>query len=198
VTVTAFLVALLLGSALSALALLARYRLLEVEKPTLPAEPAEKLVLQGSAYPRWLRLMSFAGLFCLLGSLSLALAPGQASRAAPLLALAAVALVFALHLFLDARTAPRLELDDTGFKLGQRRSSRKVQWIHLTELRGDRDVIRFRVNRALVRGSSWRYWDGAIRNRWGVDTRQLLRLLERYRERALETAPHYISGRAER
>jgi hypothetical protein len=63
----------------------------------------------------------------------------------------------------------------------------------LTDLR----IIRFRLNRALVRGAHWRYWDGAIRNRWGVDTRQLFRLLQRYREQAMENAPHYLTGRPE-
>jgi hypothetical protein len=194
--IPAFVLTFVLGCVLSLFALIARFRLARVQTATLPAQPPERMVLSGTEYPRWLRLLSFAGLFCLLASLSTALAP-DAWRPSALIALAAVALVFALHVLLDWRSVARLELDDAGFELDEQRAKRRVKWIHLTELRNDGDVIRFRLNRALVRGAHWRYWDGAIRNRWGVDTRQLFRLLQRYRERAMETAPHYLTGRPE-
>jgi hypothetical protein len=48
-----------------------------------------------------------------------------------------------------------------------------------------------------VQGPARRYWDGSIRNAWGVDTRRLLRLLERYRAEAMQSAPHYLTGRPE-
>ena len=48
-----------------------------------------------------------------------------------------------------------------------------------------------------MHGSPWRYWDGAVRNGWGVETEQLLRLFETYRRRALEKAPAYLTGRRE-
>jgi hypothetical protein len=195
-TVPAFVLTFALGCVLSLFALGARFRLGRVERPTLPAQPPEKIVLNGTSYPRWLRLMSFAGLFCLLAALSTALAP-SAWRPSALIGLAAVAVVFLLHVLLDWRSVARLELDEAGFELEEQRAKRRVKWIHLTELRNDGDVIRFRLNRALVRGAHWRYWDGAIRNRWGVDTRQLFRLLQRYREQAMETAPHYLTGRPE-
>lgn len=194
--VPVLVISFLLGSLLSVCALAARFRLLGVEKAALPHQPAETLVLPGSRYPRWLRLLSFAGLFSLLGALSIALAPAPPWRPAPFVVLAVAAAVFLLHVYVDTQSVSRLELDGEGFQLGEKKSARRVKWIHLTELRNDRDLIRFRVNRALVRGAHWRYWDGAIRNRWGVDTRQLLRLLERYREQAMETAPDYLTGRA--
>jgi hypothetical protein len=194
--IPAFFLTFLLGSLLSLLALIARFRLGRVEKAVLPSQPPEKMVLSGTQYPRWLRLMSFAGLFCLLAALSTGLAP-SAWRPSALIALAAAALVFLLHVLLDWRSVARLELDDAGFELDEQQAKRRVKWIHLTDLRNDGDVIRFRLNRALVRGAHWRYWDGAIRNRWGVDTRQLFRLLQRYRERAMESAPHYLTGRRE-
>ena len=111
---------------------------------------------------------------------------------------AAVALALILvQADLNLRCGRRLELDPHGFTLGEKRNARRVRWLHVTEFRADPPSIRFRLNRALVRSSHVGYWDGTIRNSWGVETGSLLRLLEAYRKQALESAPPYLTGRRE-
>jgi hypothetical protein len=194
----AFAIVLTLGAILSAVELAVRFRSLRaMKRPSLPAAPSGQLVLDGSAGGFWIGLAMFGSAFLLFAALGLALALPRSSWPLVILATSATVLMLGLNIYLDGRTAQRLELDDEGFQIGRRARARRVRWIHVTELRADQDLIRYRANRALVRGSPRRYWDGAIRNRWGVDTRQLLRLMQRYRERALETAPHYLTGRAE-
>jgi hypothetical protein len=117
---------------------------------------------------------------------------------APAVAGAVAIALLLLRSQVDARIARRLELDYEGFTVGERRAAKRVRWVHVTDLSADEDTIRYRVNRALVGGSAWRYWDGAIKNRWGVDNSRLFRLFERYRVRAMDRAPHFLTGRPER
>jgi len=109
-----------------------------------------------------------------------------------------------------------LTLMKDGFKLGLRGTGRSVRWVHVTDLVGARmgafsgtrmseagewqdpklrpNVIFFRVNRALVRtrksilqrlrGLS--YYDGAIRNAFGVPTEQLLQAMREWQRLALD------------
>jgi hypothetical protein len=109
-----------------------------------------------------------------------------------------------------------LTLTKDGFKLGPRGKERSVRWVHVTELVGARlgafsgtrmseagewqdpkvrpNVIFFRVNRALVRTRKsllqrlrgFSYYDGAIRNAFGVPTEQLLQAMREWQRRALD------------
>jgi len=109
-----------------------------------------------------------------------------------------------------------LTLMKDGFKLGGRGKERSVRWVHVTELVGARlgafsgtrmseagewqdpkmrpNVIFFRVNRALVstrksllqRLRGFSYYDGAIRNAFGVPTEQLLQAMREWQRLALD------------
>jgi hypothetical protein len=111
-----------------------------------------------------------------------------------------------------------------GFKLGKGRSPRVVRWVHVTEFTGARigafsaakmsgdgewhdpaerpNVIFFRLNRALTatkrtlfqRLSGFTYYDGVIRNVFGVPTDQLLRALREWQRQALEHEKGLVRG----
>ncbi len=109
-----------------------------------------------------------------------------------------------------------LAITQDGFRIGARRSERSVRWIHVTELIGARvgafkgmrmsdegewqdpklvpNVIFYRLNHALVhsrktllqRLSGFIYYDGVIRNAFGVPTDQLLSAMREWQRRAVE------------
>jgi hypothetical protein len=109
-----------------------------------------------------------------------------------------------------------LTLMKDGFRLGVRGRERSVRWIHVTDLVGARlgafsgarmseagewqdpklrpNVIFFRLNRALVhapktfaqRIGGFSYYDGAIRNAFGVPTEQLLQAMREWQRIAIE------------
>ena len=103
-----------------------------------------------------------------------------------------------------------------GFRVGAGGSAKAVRWVHVTELVGARingrggakmpeadewqdpslrpNVILYRVNRALTppdrslfhRLIGFSYYDGVIRNSFGVPTAVLLRVMREWQQRALE------------
>ncbi len=109
-----------------------------------------------------------------------------------------------------------LTLTKDGFRLGVRGRERSVRWVHVTDLVGARlgafsgtrmsesgewqdpklkpNVIFFRLNRALVhspktllqRLRGFSYYDGAIRNAFGVPTEQLLRAMREWQRVAID------------
>ena len=109
-----------------------------------------------------------------------------------------------------------LTLTKDGFRLGVRGRERSVRWIHVTDLVGARlgafsgvrmseagewqdpklrpNVIFFRLNRALVhapktllqRLRGFSYYDGAIRNAYGVPTEQLLQAMREWQRLAID------------
>lgn len=109
-----------------------------------------------------------------------------------------------------------LTLTKDGFRLGVRGRERAVRWVHVTDLVGARmgafsgmrmsepgewqdpklrpNVIFFRLNRALVhapktllqRLRGFSYYDGAIRNAFGVPTEQLLQAMREWQRLAVD------------
>jgi len=109
-----------------------------------------------------------------------------------------------------------LTLSKDGFRYGAKGRERSVRWIHVTDLVGARlgafsgvrmseagewqdprlrpNVIFFRLNRALVhtpktllqRLRGFSYYDGAIRNTFGVPTEQLLKAMREWQRVAVE------------
>jgi hypothetical protein len=109
-----------------------------------------------------------------------------------------------------------LTLTPDGFRIGARGLERSVRWIHVTELTGARlgafsgmrmseagewqdpklvpNVIFYRLNRALVhshktlmqRLSGFTYYDGVIRNAFGIPTEQLLHAMREWQRLAVE------------
>ena len=109
-----------------------------------------------------------------------------------------------------------LTLAKDGFRYGAKGKERSVRWIHVTDLVGARlgafsgvrmseagewqdpklrpNVIFFRLNRALVhapktllqRLRGFSYYDGAIRNAFGVSTEQLLQAMREWQRIAVD------------
>jgi hypothetical protein len=109
-----------------------------------------------------------------------------------------------------------LTLSKDGFRYGAKGRERSVRWIHVTDLVGARlgafsgvrmseagewqdprlrpNVIFFRLNRALVhtpktllqRLRGFSYYDGAIRNAFGVPTEQLLQAMREWQRVAVD------------
>jgi hypothetical protein len=113
----------------------------------------------------------------------------------------------------------QLILTADGFRVGPAGAARAVRWVHVTDFmgahvgpfRGTRmseggewqdpttvpNVIFYRLNRALVpprksllrRLAGLTYFDGVIRNRFGVSTQELMRAMRTCRRLALEAEP---------
>jgi hypothetical protein len=109
-----------------------------------------------------------------------------------------------------------LTLTRDGFRVGIRGRERSVRWIHVTELMGARvgafrgarmseqgewqdpklvpNVVFYRLNHALVhsrktwlqRLSGLAYYDGVIRNAFGIPTEQLLNAMREWQRRAVD------------
>jgi hypothetical protein len=110
----------------------------------------------------------------------------------------------------------QLTLTADGFRMGTRKLERSVRWVHVTEFTGARigafsgtkmseagewqdpklapNVVFYRLNRALVhtnktlvqRLTGFSYYDGVIRNAFGVPTEQLLNSMRAWHRQALE------------
>jgi hypothetical protein len=110
----------------------------------------------------------------------------------------------------------QLTLTTDGFRLGRAQSTRTVRWVHITDFMGAHvspfrarrmsegeewqdpnslpNVIFYRLNRALVRPkksivqrfTGLTYFDGVIRNTFGVSTQQLLQTMRTCHRLALE------------
>jgi len=110
----------------------------------------------------------------------------------------------------------QLTLTTDGFRLGRAQSARTVRWVHVTDFMGAHvgpframrmsegeewqdpnalpNVIFYRLNRALVRPkksllrrfTGLTYFDGIIRNTFGVSTQQLLQAMRTSHRLALE------------
>jgi hypothetical protein len=110
-----------------------------------------------------------------------------------------------------------LVLTKDGFRLGPPKAARTVRWVHVTDFMGAHigafravrmseagewqdpkvvpNVIFYRLNRALVRPrksllqrfSGLTYFDGVIRNRFGVSTQELMKAMRAWQRVAVES-----------
>jgi hypothetical protein len=119
----------------------------------------------------------------------------------------------------------QLTLTTDGFRLGSRSNAPSVKWVHVTDFmgahigpfRGTRmseggewqdpktmaNMIFYRLNRALVRPrkslmqrlTGLNYFDGVIRNTFGVPTQQLMQAMRTCQRLAMEAEGHTLRGR---
>ena len=118
----------------------------------------------------------------------------------------------------------QLALTTDGFRIGAREASRTVRWVHVTDFFGAHigafrairmseagewqdpktlpNVIFYRLNRALVRPrkslmqrlTGLNYFDGVIRNTFGVSTQQLMQAMRACHRLALEAEGPTLRG----
>ena len=172
------------------------------------------VVLSAPALPRPARILRVAGWIAFPIALGLAL---FADFTYQWLAPVTVVLMVGLNAFYFTAMqgmGERMTLTGDGFQLGDRP---RVRWVHLTDLMGAHvtafkamrmsetgewqnpkvvpNVIFYRLNRALVqprknfvqRLTGLNYYDGIIRNVFGVSTEQLLKTMRSCQRQALES-----------
>ncbi|HUY73190.1 MAG TPA: hypothetical protein VMW11_01630 [Candidatus Dormibacteraeota bacterium] len=177
-----------------------------------PDLAASEVVLDAPSLPPEVRALRVAGWAAFPFALALAV---FADRHYPWVAPVAVLVMVALNAYYFTAVqglGERLTLSADGFRLG----ARAVRWIHVTDLTGAHmgafrgmrmseagewqdpkvvpNVVFYRLNRALVhprksimaRFGRLSYFDGMIRNVFGVTTEQLLRAMRDRQRLALE------------
>lgn len=181
----------------------------------VPAGDVE-VVLSAPALPRAVRVVRVAGWAAFLPALGLAVFADPAYPwVLPVTVILMVALN-AFYVTAMQNTGEQLILTADGFRLGPKGHERSVRWIHVTELTGARvgafsgmkmseagewqdpklkpNVILYRLNRALVntrrtfvqRVIGFTYYDGVIRNVFGIPTDQVLQAMRVSHRKALD------------
>lgn len=182
------------------------------ESPNLDPQRGE-VVLVAPTLPRAIRALRVAGWIAFAPALVLAL---FANSSYPWLAPLTVVLMVALNAFYFTAVqgiGEQLVLTNDGFRGG---SAGLVRWVHVTDLMGAHigpfrgirmsegsewqdpktvpNVIFYRLNRALVRPrksplsrlTGMTYFDGVIRNRFGVSTQDLMQAMRACHRRAMD------------
>ena len=187
-----------------------------MEAGALEPKGRGEVVLSAPAIPRQLRALRLVGWVAFAPALVLAIfADRSYPWVAPLVVILMVA-INAFYFTSMQTMGEQLTLAPDGFRLGSGAKLRQVRWIHVTELTGARvgafsaakmsdegdwqdprlkpNVIFYRLNRALTTSRrSWlhrligfTYYDGVIRNAFGVPTEQLLRAMKEWQRLALD------------
>ena len=183
---------------------------------TLGPRSEDEVVLEAPVLPALVRRLRLVGWVVFPIALVLAVFANRSFPwMAPLAVLVMVGLNAFYFTAMQGMGEP-LTLTKDGFRLGVRGRERSVRWVHVTDLVGARlgafsgtrmsesgewqdpklkpNVIFFRLNRALVhspktllqRLRGFSYYDGAIRNAFGVPTEQLLRAMREWQRVAID------------
>jgi hypothetical protein len=184
--------------------------------PSLDPGGGEELTLAAATLPGTLRWFRVAGWIAFPIALVLALFANPTYPLLVPLTVVVMVAINAFYVTAMQGMGEPLTLTKDGFRLGARGRERTVRWIHVTELIGARvgafkgmrmsekgewqdpklvpNVVFYRLNHALVhshktllqRLSGFTYYDGLIRNAFGVPTEQLLNAMREWQRRAVE------------
>jgi hypothetical protein len=185
------------------------------ESELLPRSEGE-VMLSAPSLPRGLPVLRLVGWLAFFPALVLAVFGDRAYPwVAPLVVLLMVALN-AFYFTAMQNVGEQLTLTRDGFQLGAGRKIKSIRWIHVTEFTGARvgpfsgmrmpeadewqdprvrpNVILYRLNRALTpprkslfhRLIGFTYYDGVIRNAFGVPTASLLRVMRSWQKQAID------------
>jgi hypothetical protein len=177
---------------------------------------ADELVLDAPSLPRGARRIRVVGWVAFPVALALAIfANATYTWVVPVTVVLMVALN-AFYFTAVQSMGETMTFTPDGFRIGPRGLEKYVRWIHVTELTGARlgvfngtrmseagewqdpklapNVIFYRLNRALVhsrktllqRFSGMTYYDGVIRNAFGIPTEQLLKAMREWQRLAVE------------
>jgi len=205
------------GTTAGAIRIRERWRQRAIDTASLEPRPGHEVVLSAPSLSRWLRRLRLLGWAAFPPALALAVfADRPYPWVAPLAVLLMVALN-AFYFTAMQNMGEQLVLAADVFRLGPSGKATSVRWVHVTEFTGARvgafsaakmseagewqdprtkpNVIFYRLNRALVtprktalqRLLGFTYYDGVIRNAFGIPTEQLLRTLKEWQRLALES-----------
>lgn len=204
------------GTTATAIRVTESWRHRKVEETELAPGAARQVVLSAPTLPPVFLRLRTAGWIAFVPGLAFAVfAVRGYPWVAPLEVIVMVALN-AFYFTAMQNIGEQLTLTADGFRIGTGRNVRFVRWIHVTQLTGARvgaftgikmpeedewqdprvraNVILFRLNRALTparrpllhRLIGFSYYDGVIRNAFGVPTATLVRSMREWQKRALE------------
>ena len=204
------------GSTATAIRIREAWRRRKPELPTLEPRAGTEVVLAAPSLPRSVRRLRFIGWVAFPVALLLAVfANPTFPWVVPVTVLLMVAINGVYFTAMQTMGEP-LTLTPDGFRTGPRGIERSIRWIHVTELTGARvgafkgmkmseadewqdpklvpNVIFYRLNRALVQSSrtlsqrlsGFTYYDGVIRNAFGLPTEQLLKAMRQWQRIAVE------------
>jgi len=192
-----------------------------LDEAALMPRPEGEVVLSAPSLPRGVAALRLAGWLAFVPAMGLAIfADRPYPWVTPFVVLLMVALN-AFYFTAVQNMGEQLTLTREGFRLGAGGRLKAVRWVHVTEFTGARigafsgmkmpesdewqdpkvrpNVVLYRLNRALTptRRSWWHrligftYYDGVIRNAFGVPTASLLRTMRGWQKQALdaETLP---------
>ncbi len=205
------------GSTAGAIQIRERWRQRTIDAATLEPRPGREVVLSAPSLSPWLRRLRLVGWAAFPLALALAVfADRPYPWVAPLAVLVMVALN-AFYFTAMQNMGEELTLAQDTFRLGPPGKTAMVRWAHITEFTGARvgafsatkmseagewqdprtkpNVIFYRLNRALVtprktllqRLLGFTYYDGIVRNAFGIPTEQLLHTLKDWQRQALES-----------
>jgi hypothetical protein len=204
------------GTTATAIRIREAWRHRPIDESSLLPRPEGEVLLTAPSLPRGVAALRLVGWLAFVPAMGLAVFADRAYPwVMPLLVLLMVALN-AFYFTAMQNMGEQLTLTSEDFRLGAGSSMKKVRWVHVTEFTGARigafsgmkmpesdewqdprvrpNVILYRLNRALTptRRSAWHrligfsYYDGVIRNAFGVPTAVLLRSMREWQKRALE------------
>jgi hypothetical protein len=204
------------GATAAAIRAAESWRRRKAAAPSLDAKAGGEVLLEAPTLSAAARRLRLAGWIAFVPALALGVfANSTFTWLAPVVVILTVALNGFYFASMQG-LGERLVLAKDGFRTGTGKSERAVKWIHITDLTGARlgafsamrmsekgewqdpklrpNVIFYRVNRALVRQrkSIWQrltglsYFDGVIRNAFGVPTDQLLHAMRERQRLAIE------------
>ena len=205
------------GTTAGAIRIRERWRQRTIDPASLEPRPGHEVVLSAPSLSPWLRRLRLVGWAAFPPALALAVFADQSYPwVAPLAVLLMVAFN-AFYFTAMQNMGEELTLAADAFRLGPAGKTTQVRWAHVTEFTGARigafsatkmsqegewqdprtkpNVIFYRLNRALVtprktalqRLLGFTYYDGVIRNAFGIPTDQLLRTLKGWQGVALES-----------
>ena len=204
------------GTTATAIRIREAWRHRPVDDSELAPRTQGEVVLSAPSLPRAVAALRLAGWLAFVPAMGLAVfADRSFAWVTPVVVLLMVALN-AFYFTAVQSMGEQLTLTPEGFRLGLGGKVRVVRWVHVTEFSGARigafsgmkmpesdewqdprlrpNVILYRLNRALTptRRSAWHrligftYYDGVIRNAFGVPTASLLRAMRSWQKQALE------------
>ena len=205
------------GATATAIRVRERFRQRRVQESELSPKPSGEIVLSAPALPRPVDWLRRAGWISFVPALALAVLVVQRYPWVTPVAVIVMVAINAFYFTAMQNMGEQLTFTTDGFRLGREGKARLIRWIHVTELTGARigtfsaskmsesdewqdprtrpNVIFFRLNRALTptartlyqRLIGFTYYDGVIRNVFGVPTEQLLRAMRAWQRQALDS-----------
>ncbi|MDQ6880042.1 MAG: hypothetical protein M3082_20555 [Candidatus Dormibacteraeota bacterium] len=204
------------GTTATAIRIRESWRHLRPEGIPLESTPGADFTLSAPSVPTAIRRLQMVGWTAFPIALGLALFVNPANPLVVPLAVIVMVALNAIYFTAMQGMGEPLTMTRDGFLVGAHGRQRSVRWIHVTELTGARvgafkgmkmsekgewqdpklvpNVIFYRLNHALVRSrktlaqrlTGFTYYDGVIRNVFGVPTDQLLDAMREWQRRAVD------------